>query len=579
MSADGRPVPRTAKALSIVLTLLAPARMAWIVYTFGENNLSNDYVARVPVVVAILEGQYSFGRLFRDTWIWGGHSWLGLLPFYWFDARFFAWDLRVELGIGLALAALKTVLIWLALAPALSARRRWILLPVLSALAFSVAQTTSFTFGESALQMQLVQVAVAAGILALARLSNRPTLRAASLAGCGLLASWSWGGGVMAWPVFAAALFAAGERSLRRWAFLPAAAALGLSQYVWYLVVRPLPNPVKSPGLRGLRNVPGLLGRPFANGTGGDFGPLPAAFLFGAAGLVLVAALLWAARRSLRDRLPALALLAWSLLLAGQISVFRGEVAPWYIVPMMAFWLALAGLLAAAPRPIAIAGFAAITAGFLYSNQTWEDKSFYLASRAPASAACLREFRTAPPECHARVFQWGEDNYRHDELALLGSPLERHGLSVFGLRRTYLLQGDVSVGRVGLENRHAAAFLSRDGRTPGDPDDFHRLDLVLGPGAAVTWRVDLPPTLRSARFATRVHASAADPMLARGARVSAAGRGEARALVPRGSEEPLSLDLATYAGQTVTLTLSAEEAAGGGPLVFEAPKIELRLGR
>lgn len=382
----------------------------------------------------------------------------------------------------------------------------------------------------------------------------------------------------MAWPVFAAALFAAGERSLRRWALLPAAAALGLAQYVWYLVVRPLPQLVKSPGLRGLRNVPGLLGRPFANATGTDFGPLPAAFLFGAAGLVLAAATLWAARHALRERLPALAFLAWSLLLAAQISMFRSDVTPWYTVPMTVFWLGLAGLLAAAPRPLAAAGFAVVAAGFLTSNRTWEDKSFFLPSRSPASAACLREWRTAPPGCHARVFLWGEEEYRRNELAMLGEPLERHRLSVFGPRRTYLLQGDLAVGRVTNENPGATAFLSRDGRTRGDPDDFRRLDLVLPCGAAVTWRVDLPPDLESARFATRVRASGDGAPPARGARVTVAGEtAEARTLVPAGGRAPLSLDLGPFAGRTVTLRLSTGEAAAGAPLVFEAPKIELHL--
>src|SRR5664279_5592816 len=92
-------------------TILAPARMAWIVFKYGENNLSNDYIARVPVVAAILEGRYPPTHLFLDTMIWGGHSWLGLLPIYWAAARFFAWDLRAELGLGLCLAALKVFLV------------------------------------------------------------------------------------------------------------------------------------------------------------------------------------------------------------------------------------------------------------------------------------------------------------------------------------------------------------------------------------------------------------------------------------------------------------------------------------
>ena len=90
MSADERPVSRGAKALAIALALLAPARMVWIVFTYGENNLSNDYIARVPIVAAILEGHYDFRHLFTDTFIAYGHSWLAILPIYLFDARFFA---------------------------------------------------------------------------------------------------------------------------------------------------------------------------------------------------------------------------------------------------------------------------------------------------------------------------------------------------------------------------------------------------------------------------------------------------------------------------------------------------------
>jgi hypothetical protein len=582
VSADERPVSRGAKALAIALALLAPARMAWIVFTYGENNLSNDYVARVPIVVAILEGRYPFAHLFRDTWIWGGHSWLALLPFYWAEARYFAWDLRVELGIGLLLTVLKTLLVWLAVSGPLTKRARLWLLPVLSFLAFSVSQITVFTFGEPVLQMQLAQVALTAGAIALIRLADRPGLRAASLAACGLLASWSWGGGVMVWPVFAVALFTLGERSLRRWALLALGAALGLSQYVWFLVVSPLPRLVQSPGPRGLRRVLDLLGRPFANGTGTNGGPLPTAIFFGTIGLALAAAAIWTARRVLRERLPALVILAWSLLLACQISVLRPDIAAWYIVPMTVFWISLAALLAAAPRLLAAAGFATIAAGLLYSNRTWEDKSFYLPSRAPASAACLREWRTAPPLCHDLVFQWGK-SYPGDFEILAGS-LERAGLSVFGPRRTYLLQGDVAVGRVVLEISNERTFFSRDDRTPADPNDFHRLDLVLAPGTTVSWRIDLPPGTRRATFSTVVRAAPGDTQLGRGARISVTAEGssvvlEERAFLPRETARPLSVDLSSLAGKRVTLRLAAEEThEGATPLVFEAPKIELRVG-
>ena len=48
----------------MLLALLPPARMAWIVFTNGENNLSNDYVNRVPLVGSMLDGTCSLGKFF-----------------------------------------------------------------------------------------------------------------------------------------------------------------------------------------------------------------------------------------------------------------------------------------------------------------------------------------------------------------------------------------------------------------------------------------------------------------------------------------------------------------------------------
>lgn len=64
MSADERPVSRAAKIASLLLALLPPARMAWIVFSNGENNLSNDYVAAFP----------SSPRCSTGTALWEGSS-------------------------------------------------------------------------------------------------------------------------------------------------------------------------------------------------------------------------------------------------------------------------------------------------------------------------------------------------------------------------------------------------------------------------------------------------------------------------------------------------------------------------
>jgi hypothetical protein len=135
-----------------------------------------------------------------------------------------------------------------------------------------------------------------------------------------------------------------------------------------------------------------------------------------------------------------------------------------------------------------------------------------------------------------------------------------------------------------MEPESAPSFFSDDGRTRRDVDDFHRLDLVLAPGGTVTWRVDLPPNLKSAQFMTRVHAAPGDTQLGRGARVSVTAEGSSsvlldeRAFLPRETARPLSVDLSSLAGQRVTLRLAAEETQEGAtPLVFKAPRILLAL--
>ena len=177
--------------------------------------------------------------------------------------------------------------------------------------------------------MQLAQVGLALGAFAIARLERRPDLRLSLVAIGGLLASWSWGGGVMVWPMFFAALLAAGERSLGRWCALGLAATLGLSQYLWLLVIHPGSSPIERPAFSQPLRYVGLIGRPFANGTGHDFGPLRAALAFGAVGLVLAALVLKASRRVLAERLPAVMVLGWSLFVALEIGFFRREAAPW----------------------------------------------------------------------------------------------------------------------------------------------------------------------------------------------------------------------------------------------------------
>ena len=578
MTGSEKPPSALGKAVSLLLALLPPARMAWIVFTVGENNLSNDYIGRVSLVASMLDGTCTFGRFVRDAWIGGGHSALALISIYYLNARFFAWDVRVELALGLLIAGATLALI----AVTLPARARWWLLPLLSLLLFSTAKISSFTFGESTLQMGLAQLGIAMGVFGFARRGDRPVVLAVWVAAGGVLASWAWAGGIMAWPVFFAALVVRRVRGVAAWAVFAGGAAAGVAQYAWLM----------RPGMSGA--VPGpvswmakwslfldLLGRPLVNGIA-HADPNRWSQAIGAGGLLALAAMLILLRTSLRSRLAPLLLVGWTLLAAFQIAMFRAAVAAWYASPMTFFWVGLLMLLTAAPAPLRAGGILLVALLTLRVQRTWEDKSYYLASRAPASASCLREWRTAPLECHARVFQWGDEGHS-GELALLGDPLERHRLSVFGPRRTYLLQGDVPLGRVSLDP--ASAFFSRDGKTPGNIEDFYRLDLVLSPGATVSWSVDIPPGTHTARFRTVIRTDPDESSNARGATVSASAGAEgptiaSRVFLPRGEKRELMLDLSRFRGRTVQLSLGAEETpTAGAPLLWEAPRLELALER
>ncbi|HEX7528608.1 MAG TPA: hypothetical protein VF425_05825, partial [Thermoanaerobaculia bacterium] len=325
---------RLGETTSILLALLPPSRMAWIVFANGENNLSNDYIDRVPLVASMLDGSCSIGKFVRDARIGDSHSTLALTPIYALSARFFAWDARVELALGLLIAGATLALI----AATLPARARWTLLPLLSLILFSTTKVSSFTFGESTLQMGLAQLGVAMGAFGFARRSDRPVVLAAWVAIGGVLASWSWGGGIMAWPVFFAALVVGRVRGGTAWAVMAGGAAAGLAQYAWLLPLG-MPSVAADPVFWGTKCTlfVDLLGRPFANGIANAESNRWSQVI-GAFGLLALAAMLILLRTRLRERPAPLLLVAWGLLVALQIALVRPAVTAWYASPMALFW-------------------------------------------------------------------------------------------------------------------------------------------------------------------------------------------------------------------------------------------------
>jgi hypothetical protein len=398
-----------------------------------------------------------------------------------------------------------------------------------------------------------------------------------------------------------------GYRCLGHYLLCLAAAAAGCWPYLYFRLVQPV--------LGGHNEQMGVwfsiplfvkaLGWPFANGFAPE-GALRVGALGGALGLA-GGIVCWRRGRSVGwpPLVPGAALLLYGLLNIWLIGKFRGPTfTPWYTTTFLLYWVGLVGLgygawasvetAPAGPGPkksctlfwYACLGVLAVL--LAYTNRTYEDKAFYLYSRAPASAATLRHFRTAPTYAEGLVFQWGIG--RPDEVPALGRVLERHGLSVFAPRQRWPLQGDWVLDTVRLSEADGAPeVIWRNGTdpTPLPFSHYKHLDLFLHPPNAVLWQVSLPSALEQASFRSAVRAAgtAAPGGAECELRVEApAGRNRvlwSQRLEPgQMSWVPCQVSLTEYAGQTITLRLASRglpDTPPGGAL-WRYPVIDVALG-
>ena len=590
-----------AVAIAALLTLAPFLNILRIVVTKGENVLSNDYVLWVGPVTAILGGGYDWRSFPRDAFHPAGHFMPFPLLLHVVAARFTHWNIFGELYFGLWLFAVKLILLHRLLAPRQGGPWSLWLWPVLSGLVFSTSQISTFTFGDSALQMGLNQVSILLGLGGLLGFPGRwPGVLLASVGG--LVAAWSWGGGVFVFPLFLLVLWVLEDRRWAHFAVVALTAAVASIPYLAFLVLSPRGGAGRS-ALR-LFNVSvfvNTLGRPLSRNIGTFFGRLPASEWRGAAGLILLFAgglLLFRRIRKhdLSRALSAAVVTAYAVLCSWQISLFRDGVVPWYTMPAMLFWVGLVGF-AWIPLSTGTARLSVTTDGrgaasrlwaagtvlfvaviYLRTNWTWADKSFYLASRGPASASCMRHWREAPTYCEQSLFLWFPG---HPEgIVELAEPLERQRLSVFAPRQIWSLQGEWGSGNVTV-NEDAAApgvrWIAADGR-PVSPLGVDRLDLLMPASSEVLWQLLLPAGVTNADFLTMlVRGSSGSEERAGRLLVTIEPEGEVaiRAFDGNGAAKTsrtISVSLERYSGRAVTLRL---RASGAGAVALRYPHLDL----
>jgi hypothetical protein len=597
--------------LVFLLTLGPILRVVAIVLTTGANNLSNDYLRFAHLISRILDGGYNWQNYFRDTF-WNGHSLALPVLVYLAVAKFARWNVYVEMCIGIVMGMIRLVLLYDAFVQSKDQRIKWVLWPILSALIFSVSQMSVFTFGFTNIHMMLNQLGVALGVWGLARFPDQwRGILSVSLGG--IVAAFSWSGGVMAWPaLFIGLVLAQFRRGLHYgvWVISGVTAAL---PYMMFMLLHPTHGAVKSFRVVSWLNLSFILraiGRPFAHGiemkaeTSGGLG----------VALAVVGILLLFARKSKAHWTkvtPAVVLMGYSTLSIWQASIFRSNVALWYATPAMSFWIGLTGLAYTVCSTHNDTGIlhirmrkpfcrleklwiigGVISVGLLYvrANISYEDKVFHLFSRSPASAACLRNYRTAPTYCESYVFQWGVG--QPGILSMLGQSLERHRLSVFAPHQRWALQGDFVLDTV------------RVTETPGVPDIFWSADLTASPVRwshyrhlnlflhtpnAVEWEITLPASVERADFhsAIAMSQSAPDDLPSDGTvfEVSIMPEGKSRELVfsrhvtlDQRTWQPFQVSLDRYAGTTISIEIASRSGDNTGDwAMYRYPYIDVSL--
>jgi hypothetical protein len=598
----------------VLLALIPIANIAVVLFTTGADNPSNDYLQYMGLIGNVLDGKYNWSNYIADTF-YRTHSVALPVAFHILDAALFRFNMYVELAVGLMLAGLRLVFLSAALGRSLSGWRKIVLIPVLSFLIFSDSQMSVFAFGDAALTIQLSLLGFALGLWGLCCLQS-DRWRALCMVAGGLIAAFSWGNGPVTWMIFLAALLL--SQSTNRWMFAAWLSGFGVSllPYIQALIVNPMVHHASSRNgttvvsFLNLKFCLNLLGWPFTNNIATNVDGTRFAKIVGWAGLCFSAAILVLIAKLRQAKwwqlaLPGILCLLHGTLSIWQISVFRGLLASWYTTVAMSFWIGLTGLVflvlelvctvknGNASKNIVLAGggcagvyFFALTAAYLYTNTTFDDKTNFLYSRSPASAAVLRHYREAPLSASQYVFQWGGDYY--GLLPLLAAPLEKHRLSVFAPRQTWTLQGDNAIGTVTCTGSDKSSCMTwSNGRSAQDLSpwwSYRHLNLIVPSSHTVAWKVTIPAEALSAELKT-----AAAPAES----AAASGSGPLPAVLEVKPEDtsnyavfrqtavlsdsqwhPLTLPLGQYKGKTVTIDFSAIDKSNR-PVVWQSPTIAI----
>ena len=519
---------RFGMGLILVLSAIPVGNILHILLTTGAGNLSNDYAMFIPTIDKILSGNYLWSNFFRDSF-YGSHFQVIPMLIYLGSAIFTSWNVYFDLAIVWFMSIIRIFLTYQILTNRNSTRNRFVLLLVISALIFSTSQISDYEFGSAGALFEISVFGFTLGLWGLFKYTHKPRGIVIMLVG-GVVASWTAATGIMAWVIFLIALFLLGYKKIIHYFVWLISSFVVNFPYLYFLVIdrKPGVNAVWQ-SLFNLRLIVNLLGRPLANGIGSTTAFLQSGELAGWLGLIMgvlgLALLIIKIKQVITTAFPAILLMAYGILAAWQISIFRVMIAPWYTAVSMPYWIGLAGLAFVylwsfgqennpqASQPIKFLSarriypsvvMLAVLGLYLFTNLTYRDKSFYLKSSSPVSASCVRNYAVAPTYCERSVFQWSVNRVY---LADFGWLLQSHNLNIFSPHQLWTMQGDSILGNVyspDISNKYQVEW--SDG-LPGKPaafTDYHHLNVSVSSSQSVVWKVSLPDNLKSAQFISAV---------------------------------------------------------------------------
>ncbi len=591
--------------IASVLTALPIIRILSIICTTGADILSADLIYHVQALTRILSPSYNALNILRDSF-YNGHLMFFPMLLRIMLAKLVYWNSFVELLCGFGTMILTCCLFYSALTARVANWRRIWLLPVLSLLIFSFNQINQFTFGDASVPMGLCVLGMAFMLWCLVRFGQ--TWKGVLLAATGAwFATWSWGQGIVAWPLILTAMaltnMAWQKRpsckprfSLMQFAVVLATAAISLAPIVVMLVGGSAGSAQRIVNVLNVEFVLAGIGASFVNGVNVLVNQQVAVGYVGLMCACSCIALVWTTRRTkgLRAIAPGCYVMAAAILSLWLLGIFRHGISIWYTGIGLLFWLGFMGMASAIVttpdaagaltfilRWLCGIGIIGVVIASILSGLTMDGKVYFLYARAPASASCVRYAESAPAHCEQRVILDGvEGSTPAYEFAALLKALR---LSVFAPNQRWTLQGDYALDTVTVSDPtgiEPIQWLDDQTRQPLPWYDYHHLDLVLPTSNAISWTVYLPRTAQQVAFHSAVKSpkdSAQISLQAENA-TSQPLLWSQRLSSTLSDWQPIDIDLISYKGQTVTLILSsAPNDDISSYVLFRYPAIDVLL--